>query len=124
MKFFTSYKKQLIIQENILYKLPASFKDQFGQINMKSIIEAAKFDPETKSKKNINEIKAGHMKSIPSLGMDLSYINLNKTSSYFEYLNSNLISWILLKSPETSPQFTNNMSCLSLEGTTQLQIRK
>ena len=100
------------------------FKYQFKHINMKSIFKVEKFKPETTFEKKINEIKADHMKIITSLDMDLSAITLNKPSSSSEDLNAYLMPWIILKATEKSPQFTNHMSYLNLEGTNQLQIRK
>ena len=55
-------------------------------------IEATKLEPETEFEKNIDDIKAYHMKSTKSLDMNLSAINPNEPSLYSEHLNTDIIS--------------------------------
>ena len=66
---------------------------------MNSISEAEKFEPENKFKKNVDEIKADHMKSITSLDMNLSAITSKKSPLSYENNNANLMTIILLQSP-------------------------
>ena len=123
MKIY-KFSSRSVIQENHISTLSVSFEKQFERTSMNSRIEEAKFEPETTFEKTINEIKADYLKSITSLDMNLSAIISNRPSSSSEHLNTNLMPWMILKSPETSPQFTNRMFSLSLEGTIQLQILK
>ena len=66
---------------------------------MNSIIEVAKFEPETTFENNIDEIKADNMKSITPLDMNLPAVTSRKPHSSSEHLNANLMTWILLQSP-------------------------
>ena len=87
---------------------------------MNSGIEAEKFEPKKKIENKIDEIKSDHMKSIIYLDINISAIKSNKPENIY----ADLMPWILLKSPEQSPQFASHLYSLNLEGNTQLQIRK
>ena len=91
---------------------------------MISIIEASKFEPEPTFENTINDIKENYMKSIASAAMNLLAITLDKPYSSSEHLKYDLMPWILLQSPEKSPQFTKHLSLMQPKGKTQLQIRK
>ena len=86
--------------------------------------EAENFEPTPTFEKNINEIKANHLKIITYIDINSSDITPNKPSSSSEHLKSDLMLWILLQSPEKSPQFTNHFSSIYPNRNTQLQIRK
>ena len=51
-----------------------SFEDYFDKLCIKNIFESEKFEPEPTFEKNINDIKANHLKSITSIDMDVSFI--------------------------------------------------
>ena len=91
---------------------------------MNSRIEATKFEPETTFEKNIDDIKADHVKSITSLNMNLLAITSNKTYLSSEHLNVNLMPWIVLQLPIKPPQFTKHLSYMHLKGNIQLQTLK
>ena len=89
---------------------------------MNNIFESAKFEPKPTVENTIDDIKADHFKIITSIDMNVSAITLNKASSSSEHMISDLIPWILLKSPEKSPQFTNHLSLMYPNGNTQLKF--
>ena len=63
---------------------------------MNSRIEAAKFEPKIIFENNIDDIKSNHMESITYFDMNISSITSNKPSSYYEHINSDIMSWIIL----------------------------
>ena len=81
-------------------------------LSIKNRTGAEKFKLEPTFENTINEIKANHLKIITSIDMNVSAITLNKPSSSSENLKSDLILWILLQSPEKSPQFTKHLSSM------------
>ena len=91
-----------------------SFDENFDPLFINNSFEAAKFKPEPTFGNTINEIKANHLKSITSIDMNVSAITSNKPSLSYEHIKSNLMPWILLQSPEKSPQFTNHLSSCTL----------
>ena len=105
-------------------KITAYFDDIFGQLDIKSTIEAENFELEPTIENTINEIKANHLKIITYFDMNISAITLNKPSSSSEHLKYDLIPQILLQSPGRSPQFTKYFSSMHPKGNTKLQIQK
>ena len=87
-------------------------------------IEVTNFEPETIFDKNIDEIKAGHTKTINSLDMNILDITSNKPSLFSEHLNKDLMPWIVIQSTVESPQFSKNVSSMHLKGNTQLKKSK
>ena len=94
------------------------FEENFDPLCIKNIFEVEKFEPEPTFENTINEIKANHSKSITSIDMNVSPITYNKPSLSSEHLKSNLMPWILLQSPEKSPQSTNRLSSIYPYGKT------
>ena len=80
-----------------------SFDDNIKQLSINIRIKVAKFEPEPTFEKNINEIKADHLKIITSIDMNVSDITLKKNSSSYEHLKYYLMPWILLQPLEISP---------------------
>ena len=76
------------------------FEDNYDPICMNKIFEAEKSEREPTFEKTINEIKSNRLKSITSIYNNVSYITSNKPSSSSEHLKSDLMSQILLQSPE------------------------
>ena len=107
-----------VVQEKHISKPPESFGEQFEYISMNRKIEAEKFELETTFEKNIDDIKAYHMKCIAYIGMNISAITSNKPYLSSEHLNADIMTWILLKSHGKSPQFTKHLSSMHLEGNT------
>ena len=68
---------QLILQEKHLSKITASFDNNFEQIIVNRRIKATKIEPKTTLEKNLDEIKADHVKIITSLDKNISDINSN-----------------------------------------------
>ena len=91
---------------------------------MYSTTKVEKFEPETTFDNNIDNIKDDHIIITTSLGMNISAITSNKYSSTFGDIKTNIMTWILLKLPGKSPQFTNHLTSMHLEGNTQPKIRK
>ena len=56
--------------------------------------------------------------------MNVSDITQNKPSLSYEHLKYDLVSWIILESPEKSPQLINHLYSMSPNRNTQLKIRK
>ena len=127
-------KRLLIISKTIIWKelaplpqihqLSQTLTKNYDPLCINNSFEAATFEPEPTFEKTINDIKANHLKIITSIDINVSSITSNKPSSSFEHLKFDLMSWILLKAPEKSPQFTNHLSSMYPNGHTQLQIIK
>ena len=100
------------------------FDENIEQPSMNSRVEVANFEPEPTFEKNINEIKYNYLKSITSTDTNLSAITSNKPFLSSEHLKYNIMPWILLLSPEKSPQFTKYLSSMHPKGNTELQIQK
>ena len=101
-----------------------SLDKNFDQLCMNKSFKAEKFEPGPTFENTINDIKANHLKSIISIGMNVSDITFNKPYSSYEYLKSYLIPWTLLQPPLKIPQFNNHFPSMYPNGNTQLQIRK
>ena len=99
------------------------FDKNTEQLNVKSRIEVAKFEPEPTFENTINDIKANYLKSITSITINVPDITSNKPSSSSEHIKSYLVPWILLLSPVKSPQFTKHLSSVHPKGNIQLQIK-
>ena len=87
-----------------------SFENNSDPLCINNSFEAATFEPEPTFEKTINEIKSNHLKSITSIDINISSITSNKPPFSSEHLRSYLVPWILLQSPEKSPQFTIRLS--------------
>ena len=87
----------IIVQENNVSKLPTSFEEYFEQIGTNRESKEEKFEPKTKFEKNIDEIKADHMKIITSIDMNISAIVSKKTYYFYKHLNTNIMPRIILK---------------------------
>ena len=66
-----------------------------------SRVESEKSEPEATIEMKLDDIKAGHMKTIDSIDVKISSITSNKPSSYYEQPYNNLAKWTLLKSPDS-----------------------
>ena len=88
------------------------FDQKFDPISMNNRSKAAKSEPEPTFENTINNIKANQLKSITYIDMNVSAINSNKPSSSFENPQYDLMPWIILQSPEKSPQFTHHLSSM------------
>ena len=77
-------KYQYSFHTNYLYKRsifsPAAYDENFDQLSMNIIIEAAKFEPEPTFENTINEIKVNNLNGITSIETNLSDIPSNKSS--------------------------------------------
>ena len=91
-------------------KITVFFDNNFDPLSMNNITEAEKLEPELKFEKTINDIKDNHLENITSIEMNLSAINLNKSSTFSEHLISYITPWILLQSPGGPSEFTNRFS--------------
>ena len=76
----------------------SSFDKGYEQLSMNRRIEVSKFESEPTFGKTMNENKANHFKIITSIDMNVSAITSNKPSLSYEYIESDLIPWILLLS--------------------------
>ena len=61
------FASQLIVQKKHIYKIPASFDEQFESITMSSRIEAEKFEPETIFENKVDKIKSDRINLSPPL---------------------------------------------------------
>ena len=68
---------EFIVQEKNISKITASFDNNFEQIIVNRRIKATKIEPKTTLEKNLDEIKADHVKIITSLDKNISDINSN-----------------------------------------------
>ena len=98
----------------------ASSDENFDPLCINNSFKAEKFEPEPTFENTINEIKANHSKSITSIDMNVSPITYNKPYLSSEHLKYDIMPWIILQSPEKSPQFTNHLSSIYPNGNTQL----
>ena len=65
-----------------------SIEDYFDQLCINNRFESEKFEQEPTFEKTINDIKANHLKSITSIGINISAITSDKTSLSSEHLNT------------------------------------
>ena len=76
------------------------FDNNFYPHFMNNSFEAEKFEAEPTFENTVNEIKANHFKIITSIDINVSVITYNRPSPSSEHIKSNIISCILLQSPE------------------------
>ena len=89
-------------------------------------IDAAKLKIETKVTNNIADIQAENIKNMTNLEMKLSYIGSSQYYSSYQ-THTDILKYTLRKAPEDSTHSSNltkNLTTLTLEGNTILQLHK
>ena len=71
------------------------FDNNSDPIYINNSFEAEKIEQEPTFENTINEIKYNHLKSITSIGMNVSSITSNKLSSSYEHIKYDLMPWVL-----------------------------